>query len=85
MKFTSLLLTLGFAAQIFAADAPNAAGLQLYSLRSQFKLRGVPWTLDRVKEFGIKEIAVADYMEQRDGQVAEFDSAAQVCTGMMAQ
>ena len=59
MKFTSLLLALGFAAQIFAADAPNAAGLQLYSLRSQFKLRGVPWTLDRVKEFGIKEVELA--------------------------
>ena len=59
MKFTSLLLALGFATQIFAADAPNAAGLQLYSLRSQFKLRGVPWTLDRVKEFGIKEVELA--------------------------
>ena len=59
MKLTSLLLALGFAAQIFAADAPNAAGLQLYSLRSQFKLRGVPWTLDRVKEFGVKEVELA--------------------------
>jgi sugar phosphate isomerase/epimerase len=59
MKFTSLLLTLALSAQIFAADAPNAAGLQLYSLRSQFKLRGVPWTLDRVKEFGIKEVELA--------------------------
>lgn len=59
MKFTSLLLALGLAFQIQAADAPNAAGLQLYSLRSQFKLRGVPWTLDRVKEFGIKEVELA--------------------------
>lgn len=42
------------------ADAPkNAGGLQLYSLRSQFTLRGVPWTLDRVKEFGIKEVELA--------------------------
>lgn len=59
MKLTSLLLALSFTAQVFAADAPNAAGLQLYSLRSQFKLRGVPWTLDRVKEFGIKEVELA--------------------------
>jgi sugar phosphate isomerase/epimerase len=59
MKFTALLLALGLAVQIQAADAPNAAGLQLYSLRSQFTLRGVPWTLDRVKEFGIKEVELA--------------------------
>jgi len=59
MKFTSLFLALALTAQVFAADAPNAAGLQLYSLRSQFKLRGVPWTLDRVKEFGIKEVELA--------------------------
>lgn len=59
MKLTSLILILGLAVQAFAADAPNAAGLQLYSLRSQFKLRGVPWTLDRVKEFGIKEVELA--------------------------
>lgn len=38
-------------------DAP--AGLQLYSLRSQFKLRGVDWTLDKVKEMGIKEVELA--------------------------
>ncbi|MHB1080800.1 MAG: sugar phosphate isomerase/epimerase family protein [Prosthecobacter sp.] len=59
MKLTSILLALALTAQVFAADAPNAAGLQLYSLRSQFKLRGVPWTLDRVKEFGIKEVELA--------------------------
>lgn len=59
MKLTSFLLTLALTVQVFAADAPNAAGLQLYSLRSQFKLRGVPWTLDRVKEFGIKEVELA--------------------------
>lgn len=34
-------------------------GLQLYSLRSQFKLRGVPWTLDRVKAMGITEVELA--------------------------
>lgn len=38
-------------------DAP--AGLQLYSLRSQFKLRGVEWTLDKVKEMGVKEVELA--------------------------
>ncbi|MCB1279087.1 sugar phosphate isomerase/epimerase [Prosthecobacter sp.] len=59
MRLTSLFLALALAAPIFAADAPNAAGLQLYSLRSQFKLRGVAWTLDRVKEFGIKEVELA--------------------------
>ena len=34
-------------------------GLQLYSLRSQFALRGVPWTLDQVKAFGITEVELA--------------------------
>lgn len=38
-------------------DAP--AGLQLYSLRSQFKLRGTAWTLDKVKEMGIVEVELA--------------------------
>ena len=38
-------------------DAP--AGLQLYSLRSQFKLRGVEWTLDQVKAMGIVEVELA--------------------------
>lgn len=37
----------------------SPAGLQLYSLRSQFTLRGVPWTLDKVKEFGITEVELA--------------------------
>lgn len=60
MKLTPVFLALSLAVQIQAADAPkNAAGLQLYSLRSQFKLRGVPWTLDRVKDFGIKEVELA--------------------------
>lgn len=47
--------------QLPAAESQPApsAGLQLYSLRSQFALRGVPWTLDRVKEFGIKEVELA--------------------------
>lgn len=55
---TAFSLLVSFA--VTAADAPkNAAGLQLYSLRSQFTLRGVPWTLDRVKEMGIKEVELA--------------------------
>ncbi len=37
----------------------SPAGLQLYSLRSQFTLRGVPWTLDKVKELGITEVELA--------------------------
>lgn len=62
MKLTPFLLSLSLVLGLQAADAPktaNAAGLQLYSLRSQFTLRGVPWTLDRVKEFGIKEVELA--------------------------
>lgn len=60
MKLASLFLALGIAFTAQAADtAKNAAGLQLYSLRSQFTLRGVPWTLDRVKEFGITEVELA--------------------------
>ncbi|CAN5905926.1 sugar phosphate isomerase/epimerase [soil metagenome] len=39
-------------------------GLQLYSLRSQFKLRGVAWTLDQVKSFGIKEVELAGTYDQ---------------------
>ena len=35
------------------------AGLQLYSLRSQFQVRGLSWTLDRVKEFGITDVELA--------------------------
>lgn len=35
------------------------SGLQLYSLRAQFAERGVPWTLDQVKGFGISEVELA--------------------------
>ena len=42
-----------------AGSFTSPAGLQLYSLRSQFTLRGVPWTLDKVKEFGITEVELA--------------------------
>lgn len=43
----------------FAGSFDAPAGLQLYSLRSQFKLRGVAWTLDKVKELGITEVELA--------------------------
>ena len=59
-----LALALFFAATITALRAEGGSfnapiGLQLYSLRSQFALRGVPWTLDKVKEFGITEVELA--------------------------
>lgn len=58
--FATLLVALSAAASALADGAFNGtAGLQLYSLRSQFKLRGVPWTLDRVKSFGITEVELA--------------------------
>ena len=60
MKIARLLLALVLStAAVQAQSTPDAAGLQLYSLRSQFTLRGVPWTLDRVKEFGIQEVELA--------------------------
>lgn len=46
-------------ASAFAGSFDAPAGLQLYSLRSQFKLRGVAWTLDKVKELGITEVELA--------------------------
>lgn len=65
MKF--LLPALLLLTTLCAAPASRAAenayagptGLQLYSLRSQFKLRGVSWTLDRVKAMGITEVELA--------------------------
>lgn len=61
MKLVSFLtLVVIVSSSAFAQGTFNGtAGLQLYSLRSQFKLRGVPWTLDRVKSFGIKEVELA--------------------------
>lgn len=56
----SLFLVLATAASALADGAfTGTTGLQLYSLRNQFKLRGVPWTLDRVKSFGITEVELA--------------------------
>ena len=61
MKFiATILLVFTTAACALAEGAfTGTTGLQLYSLRSQFKLRGVPWTLDRVKSFGITEVELA--------------------------
>lgn len=61
MKLVATLwVVLSVAASALADGSfTGTAGLQLYSLRSQFKLRGVPWTLDRVKSFGITEVELA--------------------------
>lgn len=59
--FTSLLAFLAVSLSI-PAQADKLAetpGLQLYSLRSQFKLRGVDWTLDQVKANGITTVELA--------------------------
>jgi sugar phosphate isomerase/epimerase len=52
-----LLLLLGSPASADQLSGPP--GLQLYSLRSQFKLRGVDWTLDQVKAQGITQVELA--------------------------
>jgi sugar phosphate isomerase/epimerase len=43
----------------WADEMEAVPGLQLYSLRSQFKLRGVDWTLDQVKASGITQVELA--------------------------
>jgi sugar phosphate isomerase/epimerase len=62
MKRSSFLVA-AFAVVVGSAIAADAAkpttGLQLYSLRSQAQIRGVPWVLDQVKQWGIKEIELA--------------------------
>jgi sugar phosphate isomerase/epimerase len=42
-----------------AGSFKGETGLQLYSLREQSKVRGVPWMLDQVKSLGIKEVELA--------------------------
>jgi sugar phosphate isomerase/epimerase len=51
----SLLLT---ASAAFAGDFSGTAGLQLYSLREEFK-KDVPGTLDKVKALGFTEVETA--------------------------
>ena len=53
------ILAAALSSSLFAGSFDSPAGLQLYSLRSQFKLRGVAWTLDKVKELGITEVELA--------------------------
>lgn len=57
----ALVAAASTAMSAYAADAAftGVTGLQLYSLREQSKVRGVPWMLDQVKEFGIKEVELA--------------------------
>ena len=58
--FLPLLLLSALATPVAAETAYTAStGLQLYSLRSQFKLRGVASTLDQVQKFGITEVELA--------------------------
>src|SRR4051812_15691620 len=62
-RLTPLVLLMGAAlmAPAFAAEPGSfkgVAGLQLYSLREQFK-KDVPGTLDKVKSYGITEVELA--------------------------
>ncbi len=58
-KFLLLVLLSTMAsAPLRAGDFQGTAGLQLYSLRDQFKT-DVPGTLDKVKAWGIKEVETA--------------------------
>lgn len=74
-RFLSTLLIFLTSASLAGDSAfTGTAGLQLYSLRSQFKLRGVPWTLDRVKSFGITEVELAGTYDMKPEQFkAELD------------
>ncbi|MBL9117214.1 MAG: sugar phosphate isomerase/epimerase [Verrucomicrobiaceae bacterium] len=61
LRFVSRL-SLGlicFGSVAVAGQLNELPGLQLYSLRSQFKLRGADWTLDQVKALGIKTVELA--------------------------
>lgn len=61
IAFTVIAIFLTHSALTHADEGKfNASpGLQLYSLRSQFKLKGVPRTLDTVKSFGIQFVELA--------------------------
>ncbi len=80
MKFvTAAILTIltTFAGSTPAADGSfeGPLGLQLYSLRNQFKLKGVPRTLDSVKDFGIKYAELAGtYDMEPEKFIAELES-----------
>ena len=73
MRFSPLILLLGVALLAPAVGAEpgsfkGVAGLQLYSLRDQFKT-DVPGTLDKVKAYGITEVELASFY---DKSPAEF-------------
>jgi len=73
MRFSPLFLLLGVALLSPAEAAEpgsfkGVAGLQLYSLRDQFKT-DVPGTLDKVKAYGITEVETASFY---DKSPAEF-------------
>lgn len=59
MLLTAVVTVVGWSLSRGADEAKPTTGLQLYSLRSQAQLRGIPWVLDQVKEWGIKEVEVA--------------------------
>jgi sugar phosphate isomerase/epimerase len=59
LVFSAVLLTLVLCVSVQAEKLTVLPGLQLYSLRSQFKLRGVDWTLDQVKASGITTVELA--------------------------
>lgn len=80
MKFALLALLAAFSAvpaSVTAGDNTfeGPLGLQLYSLRNQFKLKGVPRTLDSVKDFGIKYAELAGtYDMEPEKFIAELES-----------
>ena len=71
------LLGSSFTPTASAADASfeGPLGLQLYSLRARFELKGVERTLDKVKEFGIQYAElVGTYGRESAAFKAELDS-----------
>jgi sugar phosphate isomerase/epimerase len=76
MKFCLLLiaaLTVASFTTAMADGFSTAPGLQLYSLRSQIKLRGLAWALDQVKANGITELELIG--STYDLPLADFQKA----------
>ena len=59
LTLTALALAISPQTQAQEKKFTASPGLQLYSLRSSFKLKGVPRTLDSVKSFGITNVELA--------------------------
>ncbi len=56
----SLVAAASFASlNALAGGFDKPPGLQVYSLRSQIKLRGLPWALDQIKAMGITDLELA--------------------------